>query len=269
MSRVFAVTAVSNTVQIDAQRQGEASFTVTNTCGEALQGRANIVVSGDVKESWFSIMGQSERNFDDEETHQFVVKIDIPENVEKGDYHFSIDLVSVENPDEDYVEGPIVSFVVTEAEIIKEKTWIEKNWWVIAIVSALVIIGGILTWVFSGSQVPNVVGKLKNDAETIIVESGYSVGGTKFESAGRMPGIVIRTEPAAGSDYEKNSPVVIFVEKEAVDDTGKRINGEQCQNHTNCMSGLCRDKKCARNRGIILDRELLIQPQLQKLDIVR
>lgn len=217
MSRVFAITAAANNVHINDKREGEATFTVTNVSGSGLRGRVNIVSTSVSDKSIFSIEGKSERDFSEEETIQFTVKIKIPSDIEKGTYNFSIDMVSVKNPDEDYTAGPSVSFDVSEMKSIVQpkKTCWERKWCLIlSIVAAVTIVAGILVWAFSGSKVPDVAGKSIDEATSNIINSGYLVGKSEFEVSDKVAGIVINTKPAAGSNYESGETVILIVSKE-------------------------------------------------------
>jgi hypothetical protein len=74
----FDVTAATNTIRLNAQRRGEASFTVFNNSGRALRGRATVVAANPATAPWLTLEGANERDFDVAATQQFTVQIAAP-----------------------------------------------------------------------------------------------------------------------------------------------------------------------------------------------
>ncbi|MBI3943401.1 MAG: hypothetical protein HY326_10350 [Chloroflexi bacterium] len=140
MPNPFAITAASNTVLLDDKRQGQTSFTVTNISGRALRGRAKVVPTDAAAASWLKIDGEAEQDFAIAETKQHTVKITVPAKAPAGGQSFRLDMVGVDNPDEEFTEGPSVTFQVP-APIIKGGG---IPWLIIAaIVGVLVVVIGI------------------------------------------------------------------------------------------------------------------------------
>jgi hypothetical protein len=108
----FGVTVATTSVVLDPERRGQAAFTVTNRTNQARRGRARIVVSGSTDPRWLALAGQPESDFTGGATHVFTVDITVPAAVAQGTYAFRLDVVAVANPDEDYTEGPTVTFAV-------------------------------------------------------------------------------------------------------------------------------------------------------------
>jgi hypothetical protein len=108
----FGVTVASTDVALDADRRGQAGFTVTNRTDQPRQGRARTVVQGSTDSSWLTLEGDAERAFSPGSTQLFVVDIAVPAAAPPGAYSFRLDVLAVANPDEDYTEGPTVTFVV-------------------------------------------------------------------------------------------------------------------------------------------------------------
>lgn len=129
----FAITAVTNSVGLDANRRGTASFTVFNASGRPVRGRAQLVSEDPAAAAWLTLDGEPERDLPIADTEQYTVQIAVPPDAPAGSYPFRLDMVGVENPDEDYTAGPTVTFVVPEPAPKKPFPW-----WI------LLVIGGVL-----------------------------------------------------------------------------------------------------------------------------
>jgi hypothetical protein len=108
----FDITAATNTIRLNAQRRGEASFTVFNNSGRALRGRATLVALTPVAAPWLTLEGANERDFAVAATEQFTVHIAAPPEAAPGTYTFRLDEVDVALPDEGLTTGPSVNFDV-------------------------------------------------------------------------------------------------------------------------------------------------------------
>ena len=139
----FDVTAATNTIRLNAQRRGEASFTVFNNSGRALRGRATVVAANPATAPWLTLEGANERDFDVAATQQFTVHIVAPPDAAPGVYTFRLDALDVALTDEGLTTGPSVNFEVPPPPPPpppkpKIPWWI---WLVIGGVVLLVIIG--------------------------------------------------------------------------------------------------------------------------------
>ena len=143
MNRIFDVTAASDEVRIDGTGKGEIAFTVTNVTGRPIRGRAQLVSQDTSSKAWLALSGDSEREFPLGGTQQFTVKVSVPPGVKSGKYNFRLDLISVNNPDEDYAQGPNVGISVTLAPTPARPF----PWWILAVVAAVMVIGvGLAMW---------------------------------------------------------------------------------------------------------------------------
>jgi len=118
-SPVFSVTTPSVSVNLAENRIGEVPFTVTNVSNRKLRARVRITPDPSVPADWFSVAGDSEQDFEVGAARQFVVRVDPPLGVRAGSYAFRLDAIGIENPDDDYSEGP--SCQVTLAESAKPR----------------------------------------------------------------------------------------------------------------------------------------------------
>ncbi len=139
MASPFAITAASTTVQLSSSRQGEAVFTVSNTSGRQLEGRAQLTPTDPATAGWFKLGGDVERDFSPDETHQYNVQVAVPADAQPGNYTFHLDMVGVENPDEQYTRGPTVRVEVPASEKPPPPPF---PWWIIAVVAGVLLIGG-------------------------------------------------------------------------------------------------------------------------------
>ena len=98
MARVFAITTTATSLRLDAQGQAEASFTVSNASGRALRGRAEVRATDPAQQGWLSVVGDVERDFPSNGTHQIAVRVAAPPGSPAGKFSFRLDMVSARNP---------------------------------------------------------------------------------------------------------------------------------------------------------------------------
>jgi hypothetical protein len=132
----FVVTAATNSVWLNPDLQGEISFTVFNAAGRPIRGRAQLVPLNEASAGWLSLGGEAERAFNIAGAHQYTVRIAVPPDAPAGNYPFRLDMTGVENPDEQFVQGPTVTFEVPTRESVKPFPW-----WVVALAISVLTIG--------------------------------------------------------------------------------------------------------------------------------
>ena len=108
----FTITTPAATVALDQNRTGEASFTVSNVSGQAIRARVRIVPVEGAPSTWFSVVGDAERDFAAGAAQQFTVRIDPALGAPPGAYTFRADVVGIEHPDDDFTEGPSCTVTV-------------------------------------------------------------------------------------------------------------------------------------------------------------
>ena len=108
----FTITTGDKKMNLDSAGTAKALFTVTNTSAQALRGRLLTRPSDPAKPEWFSIVGESVRDFALNASEQVVVQLDVPPGTPPASYSFRLDAVSEVDPDEDFTEGPSVAFEV-------------------------------------------------------------------------------------------------------------------------------------------------------------
>ncbi len=204
MATVFSITTVATNLRTDAQGHADCSFTVSNTSGRSLRGRAEIRPGNPSQASWYFLAGAAERDFAAGGTDQFAVKIATPSGAPAGKYSFRLDVVSTQNPDEDFAEGPDVSLEVTPTKAPKRFPW-----WIV-VVAAVALIGlsvglyfGLRTPKASPTatlNVPNVVGMPSDQAQFALAKVGLlpSTPTTKLAES-TTTGTVLTQNPAGGT----------------------------------------------------------------------
>jgi hypothetical protein len=142
MARVFAITTAATNLRPGAQGQADVSFTVSNASGRALRGRADARSTSAAQQGWLSVIGEAERNFPASGTHQIVVRLTVPPGSPAGKGSFRLDMVSAQNPDDDFAEGPTITFEVPAPAVKAPFPW----WMVIVAATVVVIIGGLAAY---------------------------------------------------------------------------------------------------------------------------
>jgi len=215
MGSLFTVTTTESKLQLK-DRQGVATFTVSNTSGRPLRGRALLQSDDPTSEDWLSLEGDVERNFPVDGTEQYTVKLNVPENAPAGSYPFRLDMVNVERPDEDYTQGQTVTVEVPEAESEPKPFPV----WIVLVGLGALLLGGLgvfLLWPEPGEdlvQVPNVAGDSLEGAFNKLTEHDLRWYDDYFEMQPHydIPAFdVIGTIPSAGTSVPKGDSLRLIL----------------------------------------------------------
>ena len=136
MASPFAITTASNTVLLNDKRQGQVTFTVNNISGRPLRGRARLVPQNPAIADWLKIAGDAERDLVIAGTQQYTAQVSVPPKGAAGNYTFRLDMVAVDNPDEDFTQGPTVTF---QAPATGGTGF---PWWILLVALALLVLVG-------------------------------------------------------------------------------------------------------------------------------
>lgn len=183
MARDFAITTVKSQIELKKGKKSSVSYTVTNSTGNQLTARARISPLEGADESWFTIEGESERDFAENDTQQYSVSVNIPAEIQSGSYKFKLDVFSVENPDEIFSEGPVIEILISEAPVDDNNNDKPFPLWIIAVIAAVILIGsGIIWYVVSNKpdpepevvkiEIPDIIGKKYEQAFEILNSKG-------------------------------------------------------------------------------------------------
>jgi serine/threonine-protein kinase len=211
----FSVTAAGGAVKLDDSGEAKASFTVTNASSRAVTGELLAKPREPAKPEWFSIAGESIRDFTPNAAEGVVVKLDVPPGSPPGSYAFRLDAVNESDPDEDYTEGPFVSFDVAASSPPKKKF----PWWILIVAGAvMLILIGVIVWLLvrdngsKSSAVPSVISMSAGAADSALTNAGFTV--KKLSAPVSDPtqnGDVQSQDPAAGSAQPPGAAVTITV----------------------------------------------------------
>jgi hypothetical protein len=215
MSSPFAIVPEPSSLKLNAQGKGEVRFTVTNKSGRPIRARAKVEAQDAAQKSWFRLDGEAERNFpSDNSTDQYLVQISAPPDNPPGKAAFHLDMFSVQDPQDVFTEGPMVSCELVKTEIVKKRI----PWWVYAAAAALlvIVIGAVL--MLRSPKVPDVVGMNFNDAQAKLSGAGLKLGQTNSRNTGKSPGTVLAQTPPAGDAIPSHKTVNLDVEQEQIRD---------------------------------------------------
>ena len=215
MARAFAITAANTTIRLDSKGNGEVSYTVTNSSKHSLRGRARVVVKDSTNESWLSIAGEVERDFPPDATQQFTLRVQVPQGTPAGTYKCAISVASIENPDEEYAESPVVAFDVNPSGTPPKPF----PWWIIIVIVAVLLVAGILIFLLTrpkGFVIPAVVNLTEAQAKQRLEQlcdpaPCLTVRLVPQASETIDKGKAIGTNPPEGSTAKRNEEVELFI----------------------------------------------------------
>lgn len=145
MSRAFAITVSPDSLSLRGGEAKKVTFTVTNNLSAPIRARVRAVPVAPLEASWLEVSGESELEI--EGTEQVTVTVRPPTGAPVGSGSFRLDVISIENPDEDFTEGPAVAVAIQPSEVEKKKPF---PWWILLVVLAVLVIGGGLWMLLSG-----------------------------------------------------------------------------------------------------------------------
>lgn len=210
MSRVFNISSATDAVPLDASGRGNVMFTVTNATGRALRGRFKIKPLDAVGGDAIAIEGEPERNFNANDTQQVSVRLNMPPGTKEGKYRFRLDGVNVDNPDDDFTEGPALAVEVKGAPAPKKSI----PWWIYAVAALVLVVGGVVGYLFTQRSVELIAVSGPYEAARQQLEGlGLAVEKVEEPSATVAAGQVIRQSPtpAEKPKVKKGSTVTLTV----------------------------------------------------------
>ena len=195
-------------------RSGTAQFTVNNITDSTMNGQLSIGVQGDSKPEWFTIDGDSERKLVASKSETVNVKIAIPATAAAGIYPFRLRVAAVNDPDNDFIDGPTTVAQIEQAAEPEKKKGIPWWVWLIGVLVLLGIIGGIVyavggkkkhpdpdptataTATSTALTVPDLTGKNISDLPTLA--AGFDLVKEAGAVGGKAPGSILTQNPAPG-----------------------------------------------------------------------
>lgn len=229
MARSFTIETTTDTLKANAKEPANAAFIVTNGTPRPVRGLAMVKALGDTKREWLSIAGETERDFGGGAKERFAVNFDSA-NAPAGRYQFRLDVASALSPDEDFTEGPTVTVEVAKPTPVEPKPFPK---WIIPVIAGIVLlIGGVLAWLLIPPDDPPQNPQVALYKLPDVVDTGEDRARKRLEeecTQSERPCVVvevnrvfddkvaegrtIRTEPAAGTEVELGSTVVLFTSR--------------------------------------------------------
>ncbi|MGL4966260.1 MAG: PASTA domain-containing protein [Inquilinus sp.] len=194
---------------------GAVTFTVTNKTGQGLSGRVTIEPQGEAKAEWFSVDGESERQFAAGGTHTFTVRIKAPPTSTAGTYSLKVRAVAVNDPDNDFAESPVVVFDIAAPPVAAPKK--KLPWWIFAAIGGgVAVVAGVVVAVIlltggDGTKVPSVVDLPFTEAEQQLTAAKFTVVPENDANSDKAPGTVTGQDPAAGTEADEGAQVTLHV----------------------------------------------------------
>lgn len=225
MTSLFAITAKPPALNLTQGGAGAVAFTVSFGAAPPagtvpFPAHANLVSQDPTITPWLILDGPAARKFAPNSTEVYTVKVAPPADAAPGNYAFRLDMIGDDNPDEQYTQGPTVALAVAVAAQQKRRlpSWL---WIIVAAVGLLAIVAIILTVTLHGRKakvdVPDVSGLTQHDAQLVlerlcdVAPACVGVVPQMQTSATVASGLVIATDPPAGSQVEEGGTVTMIV----------------------------------------------------------
>lgn len=145
MPAYYEITPVNASVVLE-KGKGSASFTVRYVGTRRTEARATAVPMERTENHWLEVQPPSQRYIEPEQTQAYKVNVAVPAGTSPGRYGLRLDVLSVDNPDEEYVRGPLVTFQVEESEEPKQQQGFPWRWVILAAVLLALVVGGAAWW---------------------------------------------------------------------------------------------------------------------------
>jgi PASTA domain len=221
MTTQWVVTNAAERIELDGQKQGETTFTVSNPTSRGDRAVLDMVAGDGAELSWFSV-ADPQRFVTAGGSVAYVVKVEVPAGAAPGSHWIQGRVYSASSaPEESSVlSGRVFVDVAQSAPAPKRKPW-----WIIAVAAALVLlVVGVITWVAlsrggtpapapaaktskaaaptastppSPSVVPNLVMLTEKQATDALTAAGLTVGKVRHRHDPARVGKVLDQTPAA------------------------------------------------------------------------
>ncbi len=145
MPNYYEISATDDKVKLK-DGEGAAGFTVRYVGRRPVEARVRAVAVEGAEDAWLEVEAPGTRNMEPNQTDTFTVNLKVPPGTPTGHYGLRLDAMSVDNTDEEYDQGPTVSFEVSQRPPPPPQS--AFPWWIV-IVAALVltvVIGGLVWW---------------------------------------------------------------------------------------------------------------------------
>lgn len=142
MAFAFDIVPTTTSAKLDASGKGQLEFTVTNALKRDVRVRVRVIPEGQSRAEWLKL-DATEKDLKADGTAKFAVAVAAPREAAAGDYAFHIVVASVAKPDDEFANGPSVSFSVSQPPPDGKKPF---PWWIPVVAGAVLLVGGGVTW---------------------------------------------------------------------------------------------------------------------------
>lgn len=150
MPSCYEISPANNTVALRAGR-GVATFGVRYVGNRRVEARAHAVPMEGAETVWLKVDPPNQRYMQPGQTQTFKVSVAIPPGAAPGRFGLRLDVLSVDNPDEEYDRGPLVTFQVESAEAPQPQRGFPWRWVIVAALLLALITGAAVWWINDGS----------------------------------------------------------------------------------------------------------------------
>ncbi len=150
MPNYYEISPTDDTVSL-RDGKGAAAFTVRYTGQRSVDTRAQVVAVEGADASWLTVESPSTKRMTPNQTQTFQVNVEVPQGTPAGRYALRLDVMSVDNTDEEYDQGPPVWFEVEETEAPPPSSF---PWWLVILIALLLalLVGGIVWYLMSDDK---------------------------------------------------------------------------------------------------------------------
>ncbi len=213
---IVTIDAPDKVVTCDEKGAAQQLFNVRNISGHPITVGAKVLVDTATQAKWLRIDAPAEQDMGDNVLTQIPVRIQVPVDCEPGRYTYRLLVYSTRKSGEEFTEGETVAIEVPAKKAPPPPPAQPKpsytKW--IAVLIAILLIGGAATWYFlpKSVEVPDVVGIPLDQARAVLEEAGLGISTPVASKASReAPDNVLEQMPAAGSEVDKGSAVQLTV----------------------------------------------------------
>lgn len=216
MAAIATITASQTALKLDSAGRGEHHFTVTNVTDRRIQFGFRVIADSGPPGAVFGEGDDlKDRTLGPNETTKLVVHIAVPNNTPRGQYPLRLRAYDTTRPGDLFTDGPTEMLEVSGGKV--EEPDRKIPWMVIAVVAAVIVIGGAVGAYFflrDGGDamiaVPDVTTKPFDQANAAMTEKGFAVSRENVESK-QAAGTVVGTRPPAGQELENGGTVTLLV----------------------------------------------------------
>jgi hypothetical protein len=203
VSTQWVVTNASSRITLDAQKQGETTFTVSNPAMNADRAVFEVVPGDGADRAWFTVT-DPQRMVPGTGSVPYLVKVAVPAQAPAGSYSVQGRVYSADSaPEESSVlSGRVLLDVGAAPAPVEPKP---KPWWLVAVAALVVLVIGVVTWLLVAggdepapiagggtpstsasasappreAKVPNLLGLTEDQATKELAATGLAVGTVK------------------------------------------------------------------------------------------